>query len=315
MLRHSAAMQDDMTLTSGPLTARINPLGARIIHLSLGGSPNLVLAADPDAHPGWYDVYPGVIVGPVANRVRDGRITVDGHTHQMPQNEGGVTCLHSGPDGLHTRVWEVLGHSADHLTLRCVLPDGDCGLPGDRDIQAHFALIDATLRLTLTATTTKPTPMNIAHHPYWRLGDAADHLLTVRADRYLPVDDLNLPTGEIASVAGTDYDFRNPRPLPAGIDHNLCLADAPTPEPRHIATLTGADGLRMRIKTTEPGLQVYAGAYLPTLPGTDIAPLAGIALEPQGWPDAANQPGFPNIMISPDESYRQISEYCLDRAT
>ncbi|WP_420012228.1 aldose epimerase family protein [Tateyamaria sp.] len=308
-------MQDLITLTSGPLTARFHPFGARLLHLSLNGGQNLVLAADPVAHPVWYACYPGAIVGPVANRITDGQVKVAGQTHQMPRNEGGATCLHSGPEGLHARTWQVAKHGADHVTFRCLLADDDCGLPGARDIRAQFQLIDATLRLTISATTDAATPMNIAHHPYWRLGNAADHRLMVPADHYLPVNARNLPTGMMASVANTGFDFRTPRALSADIDHNLCLSDAPTQSPQRVAVLTGTDGLRMQIKSTEPGLQVYAGAYLPCLPGTDIGPLAGIALEPQGWPDAPNQPQFPSVMITPETPYRQITEYCLDHAT
>jgi aldose 1-epimerase len=314
MLRHCDAMQQSVTLSSGALSAVIEPFGARLVHLSLRGGPNMVLVADPVRHPGWHTCYPGVLVGPLANRVRGGVVRIGGHVYQMDLNEDAQTALHSGTEGLHARMWEVVGHQADRLCLACTLPDGACGLPGLRHISATFLLAGATFSLAITATTTAPTPINIAHHPYWRLGTAADHQLMVLADHYLPVDDTHLPTGEIAPVTGTDFDFRSPRALPPGIDHNLCLSSAAQSAPRPIATLTGTDGLRMRINSTEAGLQVYTGAFLPRLVGTDIGPLVGIALEPQGWPDAVNQPGFPETLILPDRPYRQITEYCFDRA-
>ena len=312
---HGCVMTDTVTLTSNQLTARISPHGARLETLCFEGGPSLVLHTDPDTHPDWRSFYPGAIVGPVANRVKGGRFTLNGTTCQMPCNENGIAALHSGPDGLDQRVWTITDQSASDLHLHITLPDGDGGLPGTREIEAHYAVRDATLTLTITARTDAPTPINIAHHPYWRLGDAAAHLLQVAAPHYLPVDARNIPTGEIAPVTGTAFDHSAPRPLDPQVDHNLCCATARRDRPTHLATLTGTNGLQLDVDSTEPGLQVYAGAHLPTLPGTDIAPFAGIALEPQGWPDAVNQPHFPSVLCAPDQPYRQITRYRITRAT
>lgn len=312
---HCAAMPDAITLASDRMTATISPYGARLETLCFEGGLSLVLHADPGQHPTWRGFYPGAIVGPVANRVRGGGMVIDGQSYRMPCNENGVTALHSGPDGLDRRMWQTVQRTDSDAQLCCVLAAGDGGLPGNRTITVHYALEGATLTLMITATTDAPTPISIAHHPYWRLGCAADHRLTVRADHYLPVDDLNLPTGQIVSVTGTGFDFRTPRALPPWIDHNLCLSDQRHATPHTAAVLTGSDGLRMTLKTTEAGLQVYGGAYLPTLPGTDIAPHAGTALEPQGWPDAVNTPGFPPVIATAARPFKQITQYCFDRAT
>lgn len=311
----NCAMTDHITLTLPDLQATFAAHGARLETLSYRGGPSLVLHADPVAHPQWRDVYPGAIVGPIANRVGRGAFTLNGERYQMPCNEDGMTALHSGPDGLDQHEWEVTEQSETAVTFRATLADGDGGLPANRAIEVSYRLDGATLSLDIRATSDAPTPINIAHHPYWRLGDASQHKLWVAADHYLPVDAHNIPKGEIAPLDNTAFDHRTARPLDPAIDHNLCLSDAPRPAPVHIATLSGADGLSLRIDSTEAGLQVYAGAHLPVIAGTDIAPFAGIALEPQGYPDAVNHGGFPAIICSPERPYAQKTRYHIDRAT
>lgn len=308
-------MAQSITLTSRDLRATISTHGARLETLSYQGSASLVLHADPAQHPTWRSYYPGAIVGPIANRVTGGRVPVNDDIYQMFCNENGITALHSGPDGLDQRDWRVLEQAESYVRLGISLADGAGGLPGEREIQVLYRVDGATLSLEITGTTDKPTPLNIAHHPYWRLGTSAAHLLQITAAVFLPIDGLTCPTGQIRPVAGTPFDHRIPKALDPSIDHNLCLADRVTVDPRHVATLTGAEGLALHIHTNQPGLQVYSGAHLPTLAGTDIAPFAGIALEPQGWPDAVNNPDFPNIIRTADHPYRQTTLYCIESAT
>lgn len=312
---HDEDMSKTITLTSRDLRATISTHGARIETLSYQSSASLTLCADPVLHPMWRDVYPGAIVGPVANRVAGGRVLLNGKEYQMPCNENSITALHSGPDGLDQRDWQVLSQSDSDVRLCCALKDGEGGLPGAREIQVHYALKDATLTLIITATADAPTPINIAHHPYWRLGNARDHRLQIAATHYLPVDATNIPTGQIAPVADTPFDHTVPRQLDPTLDHNFCIKDNATDAPTRLATLHGSNGVTLHIHSTEPGLQVYAGAHLPTLPGTDVAPFAGIALEPQGWPAAVNHPTFPPILCAPNHPYRQITQYCVERDT
>ena len=266
-------------------------------------------------------IYAGVLVGPVANRIRQGKVRIGGCCFQMTCNENGQTALHSGPEGLHVQEWAVLQKSHDVLTLKCLLPDGLGGLPGNREITASYRLAGQTFALTVTATTDATTPINIAAHPYWNLdglGDIATHRLQVMAGAYLPVHDLNLPTGEIASVSGTWFDFQNARPLthdPA-LDVNFCLSRVPQAAPRPAARLLGRDGTTLEIATTAPGLQVYGGAHLPHQPaaletGGDLKPFGAIALEPQFWPDAPAHPEFPSILLNPGQTWRQETVYRL----
>ncbi|MEM6371647.1 MAG: aldose epimerase family protein [Pseudomonadota bacterium] len=302
-------MEATLTLRSEKLTATLSACGARLDTLCVGSGPSLVLHAGGDHVDLWRACYAGAIVGPVANRVAGGRVPIGDRTFQMPCNEAGVTALHSGPDGLDVRIWSVQACSDSRVHYQTVLGDGESGLPGHRVIDATYTLEAESLTVEIHATTDAPSPINIAHHPYWRLGDARAHRLQIEADTYLPVTDLNLPTGQIAAVAGTRFDHRQPKVVDPGLDHNFCLARAERTAPAPVATLLGADGVRLHIESTAPGLQVYAGSGLPCLAGTDIAPGAGLALEPQGWPDAVNRAGFPHSIYTPDRPYRQVTRY------
>jgi len=308
-------MSNQITIRSDQLRATLSPNGARLETLHLDGGPTLLLHADAEVYPEWRDCYPGAIVGPIANRVRGGTFDLDGQRHQMPCNENGVTALHSGPNGIDRHDWVISDQQDNRVKFQLTLADGAGGLPGVRNIEVDYSLEGACLRLEISMTSNRPTPAAFAHHPYWCLGTASAHKLQINATHYLPVDSQNLPEGRRAAVAKTPFDHRIATTPDPEIDHNFCIANARSDTVRPVATLTGAHGLRLRIESTEPGLQVYAGAYLPTLPGTGIGPGAGLALEPQGWPDAVNHTDFPDVLCTPDRPYRQITRYHLDTVT
>ena len=309
-----------ITLHASTLTAQISLRGAGLNGLWCKGQRHsLVLGApDPEVTANALP-YAGSVVGPIANRISNGEVIIDGALWRMSRNEG-TTCLHSGPDGLHGQRWSVTDQSPHHVTLVCILPHGACGLPGHRQFQATYRLTDAgTLRLELSARTDRTTLVNLTHHPYWNLDGAptiGSHSLRVDADTYLPVDGRTCPTGQIASVTGTPYDFTRPRRVPTDVtlDANLCLTTAPRNALQDVARLTAADGPSLTIATTEPGLQVYNGTgFAPSSAalhdGRVLAPGAGIALEPQRWPDAPANPHFPGIILHADAPYRQVTEY------
>ncbi|MEP1353236.1 MAG: aldose epimerase family protein [Tateyamaria sp.] len=308
-------MSNQITIGSDRLRATLSRDGARLETLHLDGGPSLVLYADADQHPEWRDCYPGAIVGPIANRVRGGAFDLDGRSYQMPCNENGVTALHSGPDGIDRQDWALSEQQDSLVAFRLELADGKGGLPSARQVDVVYEITEATLRLEVSMTTERPTPAAFAHHPYWRLGHASAHKLQINATHYLPIDAQNLPTGALAPVANTAFDHRTAAAPHLGIDHNFCISNTRVEPAQPVATLTGADGLRLRIDSTEPGLQVYAGAFLPTLPGTGIEPGAGLALEPQGWPDTVNHQVFPSVLCTPERPYRQITLYHLDTVT
>lgn len=305
-------MSNTCTIRSNRLITTFDPDGARIRSLHLDNGPNLVLDVDDALTRDLRDAYGGTIVGPLANRVRGGHVPLNGQVHQMPCNENGITALHSGPDGLDRALWTVAAQDRAALHLAHHLPDGHGGLPGNRNIDLRVEVADDTVTLRITMTTDAATPASIAHHPYWRV--TPEHRLHIHATHYLPTDNTNLPTGSIAPVEDTPFDHRTARAIDPGTDHNFCLADGSRDVPAPVATLTLPTHV-LRIASTEPGLQVYSGAFLPTIPEADIAPFSGVALEPQGWPDAVNHPQFPSVICTPDHPYSQTTQYTLHNAT
>lgn len=280
----------------------------------------------------------GAIAGRVANRIADGRFTLDGTTYELTRNQAGRHTLHGG-GGFGRRVWELRDHDSSSVTLGLVSPDGDHGFPGTVHATCVYRLLDpAVLRVELTATTDRPTPLNLAHHSYFNLDGAPtifNHRLSVDADCYTPVDEDLIPTGEIRPVDGSPNDFRGHR--------TIRFPDAQTGAPVHYdinfvlnrtrLAPSGIDGLPLAfaaslcsrlnnmsvaVWTTEPGLQVYDGGKLdvpaPGLDGQRYGAGAGLCLEPQNFPNAINQPGFPDSVLRPGAVYRQVTEYRFSHA-
>jgi len=309
-----------LTLRGGGLTARVLTLGAIVQDLRLDGYPHpLVLGADtPAAYLGPMEYF-GAIVGRFANRIAGARFKLDGVTHQIPPNFRGRHALHGGTTGSGARVWRIRAHHTDSVTLTLRMADGEMGFPGTLEVEVCIALPgEGALQFDITANTDRATPCGFCHHGYFALddtGDLAHHRLTIPAEHYLPVDDDLIPTGEIAPVAGTRFDYRQARSLHRQeIDHNFCLAQARLPL-RPVAVLESrASGLMMRVESTEPGLQVYTAVHLPPeglagLDGRRYGPFAGVALETQCWPDAPNRPDFPPAILRPGEHYRHSTRY------
>jgi aldose 1-epimerase len=169
----------------------------------------------------------------------------------------------------------------------------------------------------MSATSDAPTLCNLAHHSYFNLGgaDILSHHLQIHADRYLPVDETLIPTGEIAGTTGTPFDFRKPTLLATAcktaIDHNFCLSDTPQAL-RHVATLS-TETIQMHINTDQPGLQIYdtgrMNVPVPGLLGQTYGPYAGLAMEPQLWPDAINHPDWAQPVLNPGNTYTQHSQF------
>lgn len=301
-----------VSIAAGDLTAKILTLGCTLQTLHLNGIPHsLTLGSDTLSDYAGKLLYFGALVGPVANRLTSAQTTLNGATLRFDPNENG-NLLHGGSIGLHHKIWTIANVTADSVTLTLTLPDGEYGWPGTRQVSATFRIVPpATLQLQITATTDADTLINIANHSYWNLDGTPHwqgHSLQIVADHTLPVDAALLPTGEIAPVADTPFDFRMGRVLTSGqppLDTNFCLSDAKTPL-RDAATLTGASGVSMTLATTEPGLQVYDAQRTARPHKT---PYEGIAIEAQGWPDAPNRPNFPSVQITPNSPYAQTTEW------
>lgn len=310
-----------ITLQAGELTAHFLSYGAILQDLRLNEHPHsLVLGLNSLEDYQAHSPYFGAIVGRCANRIADGTFSMDGKPYQLDQNERGCHTLHGGSDGLSNQVWRIADVSLDQLTLECELADGHMGFPGAMTIRCRYHLLqNATLAIDLEATCDAPSLCNLAHHSYFNLDGRPtidQHHLQVHAEHYTPIDKALIPTGEITQVDSTPFDFRSGKAamMPDQLlDHNFCLSETRR-ECSHVATLSSkASGISLDVFSTEPGLQVYDGSAI-NVAATGIddrtyGPHAGLALEPQIWPDAPNKPHFPSSRLDPNTTYRQQTKF------
>jgi aldose 1-epimerase len=264
-----------------------------------------VSAEDYDLDP----FYLGSTVGPVANRIADGKVTLVSGTFSISINEPSRSnALHGGERGLHQQIFQPSPTSvSDSLTLSRQLPHLSDGFPGNRLVTVHYELVDATsLQCDFVATTDRETVINVANHAYFNLGGPlADHEFRAHCEHFTPFDEQLIPIGTITSLSGSELDFRQWHRLGDSVlDHNFVL--------RANNKLQKAASLRLRdtqlqldVLTTQPALQVYTGDGL-TAP---FSARAGICLEAQAFPDAPNQSNFPSIVLTPGRTYRQRTIY------
>ena len=267
----------------------------------------------------------GASIGRYANRINQGKFTLDGTEYQLPQNNYGH-CLHGGPQGFQYRVFDAVQPNPQELELTYVAEDGEEGFPGNITCKVLMKLTDDNaIDIRYEAETDKPTIVNMTNHSYFNLdGDAARneaHLLTIDADYYTPVDSTFMTTGEIAPVEGTPMDFRTPTPVGArindydfvqlkngnGYDHNWVL-NTKGDVTRKCATLESPlTGIVLDVYTNEPGIQVYAGNFLDGSltgkKGITYNQRASVCLETQKYPETPNKPEWPSAVLRPGEKY------------
>lgn len=314
----------EITLKKGPLEASVLTYGAIIRDLKVDGQSVTLGFEDLQSYLD-HSPYFGAVAGRCANRIAGGNLTVDGVRYQLDLNDNGRHHLHGGSQGFSARNWQLEQHDKASVLLKLVSEDGDMGYPGQVEALLRYTLTGAgALRVKLTATTSATTPVNLTQHAYFNLdgsADILDHTLEIAADRYLPVDEALIPTGEIRKVAWTPYDFQEGRKLrrkpgEQGVlyDHNFCLADAPGQELAFAAALEdGAGSRRMEVWTTEPGLQLFDAEGMdvpvPGLAGKRYGAHAGLCLEAQRWPDGVNQKEFMDVLLRPGETYSHVTEF------
>ncbi len=265
----------------------------------------------------------GAVPGRFANRIANGRFTLDGIQHQLDRKPGEKHTLHGGPKGFGKRIWKLNEHSSSSVELTLESADGEAGFPGAMSVVCIYRFVEpSTLRVELSATSDKTTIVNLTQHAYFNLDgshDVLDHELMLGCDFFTPSDSELIPTGEIRAVEGTPFDFRKGRPIRNAVgqtyDTNFIASRAPGPDGlAWIATLRSPkNGLTLELHSTEPGVQVYDAAKLncpvPGLDGAHYGPHAGLCLEPQAFPDSPNRRHFTDCVLRTDEEYRHVSEF------
>lgn len=275
--------------------------------------------------------YLGATVGRYANRIAHSTFSGEGKTWQVAANQG-PHQLHGGPDGFSSRRWQIVRQAEHEVEYQLDSPDGDQGYPGNLLVTLLYRLEDDnTLTIQYHATTDKACPVNLTNHAYFNLdarhGDARDHKLQLNAERYLPVDSEGIPNADLKAVAGTSFDFRQPKTVAAeflqdddqravkGYDHAFLLNTQDESQPA--AELWSADGqLQLSVFTSAPALQFYSGNYLQGAPAREQGvynAFQGIALESEFLPDSPNHPEWPqpDCWLKPGESYQSITRYRL----
>ena len=273
-----------------------------------------------------YDPYIGSLVGRYANRIANARFTLDGKTYTLAANDHG-NSLHGGNVGFDKVMWTVEKNGDSSLRLTYKSKDGEEGYPGNLNVQIIYTLgSDNSLKLDYTATTDKSTPVNLTNHSYFNLSAGKDttilnHQLQLNADKYTPVNDKLIPTGEIADVKGTPMDFTTAKAIgndiqkvKGGFDHNWILNRNSNDLEKAAAVYEPKTGRYMEVFTTEPAIQFYSGNFLNgalqlTKKGQPYVQHAALCLEAQHYPDSPNQPSFPNTILKPGEIYRQTTVY------
>ncbi len=265
----------------------------------------------------------GAVPGRYANRIADGRFTLDGTAYQLDRKAGEKHILHGGPKGFGARIWKLGEHSEHSVTLTLESADGDSGFPGALSATCVYRFVEpATLRVELSAVCDKATVVNLTQHAYFNLDgspDILDHELELACDFYTPTDAELIPTGEILAVADSPYDFRRPRSVrhASGLtyDTNFIASREPGVDRlAWIATLRSPrNGLSLELHSTEPGVQIYDASKLdcpvPGLDGAHYGKHGGLCMEPQAFPDSPNRRHFTDTVLRVDSEYRHISEF------
>jgi aldose 1-epimerase len=279
----------------------------------------------------------GAVLGRYANRIAGARFNLDGETVRLAADADG-NILHGGAGGFGNQIWAVESSiEGAQITFRRLSPAGEEGFPGNLVARATYRLEGKTLSLELSASTDAPTIVNLSSHPYFNLGDIArsdilDHEITIDADTYLPTDARQIPTGELAHVAGSVFDFRAAMPFGArirvgdpqlriarGYDHCFVLNKTSQTGPQFAArAFAPGTGRVVEISTTQPGLQLYSGNNLTGAisgrGGISLRQSAGFAMEAQNFPNAPNQPNFPSATLRPGEQYYHMIAYTFTAA-
>lgn len=278
--------------------------------------------------------YHGCLIGRYSNRIAKGKFELEGKVYDLPINNN-ENHLHGGPDGFHNKVWDVVSADESSIVMTCFSKDGEMGYPGNLEVSVTYSINDKNeLNMAYTATTDKATPVNLTNHAFFNLGGEAkgtinDHLLTLNATHFTPVDEGLIPLGEIRSVEGTPFDFRKAKTIGrdlnqeesniqlsrgGGYDHNFVLKkDNYGSMSLAARVIDPKSGRQLDILTEEPGVQFYGGNFMN---GSDVGKYGipfeyrgSFALETQHYPDSPNKSNFPNTILEVGEVYKTQTTY------
>lgn len=332
------AAVDIYTLKDGKIEVEVMTYGGNIVSLKVpdrnGKVEDVVLGFDTPA--GYYEnnhaknaSFLGPIIGRYANRIAHAKFSLDGKEYTLAKNDGDNT-LHSGPSGFHNQIWtgKIIG---DGVELTYLSKDGEGGFPGNLSVSVRYTLKGGDLKIEYSATTDKPTVLNLTNHAYFNLsgqgnGTVLEEQLMLNASRFTPVDSTLIPTGELKSVAGTPFDFLHPHAvgerinaddpqvrLGHGYDHNFVIDGGGKELTKAAEVFDPASGRSLEVVTTEPGVQFYTGNFL----DGSIKGKHGVAyqrnfalcLETQHFPDSPNQPDFPSTVLKPGGKFHSTTIY------
>jgi len=332
------AAVDIYTLKDGKIEVEIMTYGGNIISLKVpdrnGKVDDVVLGFDSPA--GYYEnnhaknaSFFGPIVGRYANRIAHAKFSIDGKEYTLPKNDGDNT-LHSGPNGFHNQMWtgKII---SDGVELSYLSKDGEVGFPGNLSVSVRYSLKGNDLKIEYSATTDKPTVLNLTNHAYFNLsgqgsGTILEHQLMLDASRFTPVDSSLIPTGELKSVVGTPLDFLHPHAigerinaddpqirLGHGYDHNFVIDGGGKDLTKAAEVFDPATGRSLEVLTSEPGVQFYTSNFLDGSikgkKGIAYPRNAALCLETQHFPDSPNHPEFPSTLLRPGGKFHSITIY------
>jgi aldose 1-epimerase len=318
------------------LVAQITNYGGKVINLwtpdKNGDFADIVIGYETSAeYLNTTEIYYGTLIGRYGNRIANGQFTLNDSVYTLAKNNG-ENHLHGGIKGFNNVVWNAKKLDDQTLELTYLSVDGEEGYPGNLNVKVVYKLTDENeLKVEYFATTNKPTPINLTQHSFFNLkgagnGDVNDHIMQIMADSFTPVDSTLIPTGEIAPVDGTPFDFRTPTAIGDrindehiqmkygnGYDHNWVLNKAESGLSYAAKVVEPASGRTLEVYTNEPGIQFYGGNFMTgndTGKGGKVFAFRGaFCLETQHFPDSPNKPQFPSTILNPGMEYYSVCVY------
>ena len=327
------------TLKGGDVTLQVTNFGARVVSIFTpdkdGAYEDIVVGynniKDYVTPPG--ERFFGACVGPVANRIGNARFQIDDILYSTPANDNGVNTLHGGYIGLDNVVWDVVSADESSIVLHFLHPDGLEGYPGNKDMTMTYTVTpEGEFKIDYKAVTDKTTPINISNHPFFCLrgeanGTVEDYIMYIKSSSFIPIDSLSIPTGEIADVTGTPFDFRTAHAIgemigedniqlknARGYDHNWCIDRETENDVELMCTVYDPQtGRQVDVLSDQPGIQFYSGNFFNGKScgkyGRPLGLRSSLALETQHYPDSPNNPQFPSVLIEPGQTYTQTCIY------